>query len=137
MNNKLHKVALVFELNFDKDLENLSSRLHVWLLDTPENRKKAEQIWERDYSKNSLEKGITLFSAYENETLEDACINIMETIFEHHGEYAHSPPMTVLEVYGLSISNRIKQDLEKYGFVSFISNKKGFICYMPLVTAVL
>lgn len=55
----------------------------------------------------SLERGISTFSADANESSETSVTRIIDTIADHHAEWEHDPPMTVLEIYGAKLSPAI------------------------------
>jgi hypothetical protein len=125
MTDKLNKVALVLDPNFGQRLEPLAIHSHVWIIDTPANRIIAEKYWQ-DNPEHKLGMGITTFQVNDNETMEEACLRILDAIDLHHGEYSSDPPYSALEVIGLPISEQIKSALEGIGFEAFEHTAEGF-----------
>ena len=74
----------------------------------------------------SLDSGVTTFAVSMNEDPSLWCIGVLNTIEEHHGQYSHEPPYTILEVIGLSFSQRLRRVFERLGFNSFQDTKEGF-----------
>jgi hypothetical protein len=122
-----YSVALVVDPEFGDRLRVLSSRLHVWIVDSPCNRPAAEAIWIAKAAGEgySNEAGVTTFEAV-GATAEDWCIGIIDSVDDHHNSSSHNPGYTVLEVYGAAQSQRIRESLKELGFVRFIDTPEGF-----------
>ena len=125
MTDQLNKVTLVLDPNFGQRLELLAIHSQVWTIDTPANRIIAEKYWQ-DNPEHTLEMGITTFQVNDNETMEEACLRILDAIDLHHGEYSSNPPYSDLEVIGLPISEQIKCALEGIGFEAIEHTAEGF-----------
>ena len=113
--NHDHKVIIVVDPSYGGQLVDLSKRVHVWAIDTPENRAVTEKIWkemEQSQGGHSLESGITLFQG-ENTSPEESCLGILGAVNEHHGVYSHDPPWNRLEVIGAGLTDEIRTVLEK------------------------
>jgi hypothetical protein len=97
----------------------------VWIVDTPQNRAVAQNLWAANPNRNHLE-GVTTFKAGQDCPSEETLINELDTIDLHHGSYSADPPYTVLEVIGTPISERLKDELSHYGFNKFQPTGEGF-----------
>ena len=106
---KIHRFAIVLDSAFGLELSDLSTRVHVWVCDSPENRKVVGRV------------------KYEpNDSPEQIRIDILDTCDLHHGEYGHHPRWSVLEVYGTDLTSDIKAALGKFGVTSFKTTELGF-----------
>jgi hypothetical protein len=96
---------------------------------TPENLAIVQRIWDKlpEGSSYDIESGVTSF----HETLGSGplewCLNVLRTIDQHHGEFSHDPPYSVLEVYGLFFSEPLRTSFCEHGFTSFEATPEGFI----------
>jgi len=106
-------VAIVFDPHFGEKLRPLAQQMHVWVCDYPENRGAAEQL-RQEGGEHSLDRGVTTFTIYPEETHEKLFARILETVDVHHGEYSHSPPWGELRVYGIERAAAINSTLAAY-----------------------
>ena len=123
-----YAVALVTVPDFGEKLRPLSSRLYVWAVDTPANRKVAEEIWSDLPSpvEYNIESGVTIFTPH-GTTPEDWCLGAIDSLDQHHDGSSHDPGYTVLEVYGIAPSDAIRRALPEFGFAEFVATAYGFI----------
>jgi hypothetical protein len=73
-----------------------------------------------------IESGVTTFPPRGAEP-EGWCISVIADLDMPHNHYSHDPEYTVLEVYGVPLSQRIRERLEECGFVRFDKTSSGFI----------
>ena len=118
-------MALVVDPAFGARLEDLARRMHVWVLRSADNERAARRL-RRDDSPHSLESGLTLFGS-PGDTAEDACVEIVGTVEEHHGEYSHDPPLDAIEVFGIQPTPPIREALAAYGFQLSDVRPDGFV----------
>lgn len=83
----------------------------MWIVDTPQNRAVAKNLWAAHPNRNHPE-GVTTFKAGDDCSSEETLINELDTINLHHGSYSADPPYTILEVIGTPISERLKAELD-------------------------
>jgi hypothetical protein len=123
-----YSVALVLDAKFGEQLGQLASRVHTWVVDSPQNRVVAEKLWasERQLTEGSIERGITTFKAISDADPEDWCAAIVGTIDVHHNELSHTPGYSCLEVYGLKFSDRLRPYFCDLGFTDFQDTDYGF-----------
>jgi hypothetical protein len=121
-----HEVAVVVDPAYGDKLLELAARLHVWIIDTPANKAAAQVLWSQDGHVHSLDNGVTTFSAFRVDRPDEIVASMLETIDLHHGEYSHSPPWSVLEVYGASPSPSLAAALADYGFTDILPILGGF-----------
>ena len=126
MKIKPHKIAIVVNKDFGEKLIELSKRLHVWICDSENNLPFVKQVWSQD-KKYSIESGVTKFDVSDNDSAEDIFVNILDDVDLHHGEFSHEPPWSIIEVYGVSVTQRIKSELSRYEEGRFEILEDGFI----------
>lgn len=130
MSSNPHHVALVVDPLFGERLASLSQRVHVWAVASSENYEVARRLWEqRGVKEHRLESGVTTFNPTPGASPEEECVGILETIDEHHGEYSHDPPWSILEVYGVNLTPRIQNQLKEFGITRFEITEDGFVCF--------
>ena len=121
-----HAVAIVVDRTFGDKLLDLSHRLHVWIIDSQINRPARDKVWNetREYT---LESGATLFFDDGTQPADAVAVRMLEDIERHHGEGAHTPPMSRLEVYGTPQTPPLSSALEDFGFTHFEDDGDRFI----------
>ena len=125
-NDAVHAVALVVDPKFGDRLAVLAARLHVWIIDTPENHLAAAAIWSENKNHHSLERGTTTFRADPTSPPDESVASILETVDLHNGEYSHTPPWSVLEVFGANPTPQLVDALAGFGFLNIASTHDGF-----------
>lgn len=130
MIGKEHRVVLAIAEDFGAQLKELAKKRHVWAVRSAENEVVTRWFWNQDRKDDSdpLDSGITLFEP-QGATREDHCLSIIDEIDEHHGEYSHDPALNVVEVYGVSLTNRIRNGFAAIGFLRFEPSENGFVAY--------
>lgn len=131
MQSVVHRVALVLDREFGNKVLVLSDRMHVWMLDSPTNRVAAEEVWagqREDDPRDPLEHGVTLFKPTMGRTPADIVVEIMGTIFDHHSEWEHSPPMSELEIHGAPDTEAIASALASVGMVVSAREGDSLVC---------
>jgi hypothetical protein len=124
--NKPYAVAVVVDPAFGGRLSDLASRMHVWCIDTPDNRAAAEIVWHQNEQAQSIERGVTIFSADLTDPPDEIVASELDTIDLHHGEYSHIPPYSVLHVYGASPTSVLGEALAGLGFINIVPTAEGF-----------
>jgi hypothetical protein len=125
-----HRVALLLDEAYDSEqLLAMAQRVHVWAVASDFNRKTARVFWEKvgkdgdEYGVRvtwSPEFGITLFERACGEEDVNALLRILEEIELHHDD----PPVTQLEVHGLSLDKKRIAALGKMG-LRFLGEECG------------
>jgi len=133
MGERPHAVALVVDPEFGERLADLSRRIHVWVLGTPTNRRVAERVWREARGVHSLESGITTFEESPDAAAEEIVRRQLPTIDLHHGAQSHSPPWSVLEVYGAPPTTALRAVLSEYGLTDVQATPHGFVATAPSV----
>jgi hypothetical protein len=87
----------------------------VWLVDTPENRRTTEAVWKR-LPVHSLDHGVTLFRVDLALAPDQWAAEILDTIILHHGEYSHTPPVSVIDIYGCPATDLLRAALAEFSF---------------------
>lgn len=134
MNKKIHKVGIVLDPNFGEKLIPLLKRMHVWFLDSDENKQIIEKhknvldkVWSKTDITDPFDLGMSLIpvDTWNKELFSD----LIEEIECHQGEFHHNPPWSIIEVYGIVLSFEIEKILKEYGVIKFKKIKNGFIAY--------
>lgn len=123
-----YTVALVTDPDFGSRLAAVSSRVHTWIVATAANSAAAEEIWAaqpqpRSYS---IKRGVTTFRAELDEDRVSLCERMLTALDEHHNNHSHYPGYTVLEIYGISFTERLRPPFTELGFSSFEQTAYGF-----------
>jgi hypothetical protein len=102
----------------------------AWVIDSPINAPVVQRIW-RERSAPSHLTGVTKFSSAGLDP-EQALIEQLPTVDEHHGCYSADPPYTVVEVAGAPLTTRVREALAAYGFDNFEATPAGFRAFRPI-----
>lgn len=122
-------MAIVLDPNYGERVIELARECHVWLVRSASNDAAAATVWQ-DATGYSLEEGITTFSPAE--TPQASFVVALELVEDHHGEYEHDPPLSVLEVIGLEPSAAVVDDLDRYEFSHIEPSENGFVARRAL-----
>lgn len=126
MDENTHTVAIVVDRAFGDRLLALSRRLHVWIVDSAINRPAKDKVW-NETKKYTLESGATLFFDDGRESPDAVAVRMLGDVERHHGEGAHTPPMSRLEVYGTPRTVSLSSALTTFGFDHFEEDGERFI----------
>lgn len=113
-------VALIVDPDFRARIQEVIARVrHTWVVATPANVAVAEQIWRASPNSRGLhmEGGVTRFIQYGD-----------------HNSHSCDPGYSILEVFGISLTNRLQSVLVELGFSAFTSMDYG-LCARKLQPA--
>lgn len=116
-----HRVYLIVDPDYGERLADLPPGEPVWIADTAFNKPAIQRVW------SQKREGITSFEVVPNTTPEDWLIAILDQVELHHGEYSQIPPYSALQVIGTGLSERLRAELESYGFGRFEDQPDGFL----------
>ena len=124
-------MVVVVREDLARDLERFARRQHVWAVRTPETEEVARRLWSnpRLTRPDPLATGLTLFNP--DATPEDSLLSILDTVEEHHGEYSHDPPVSIIEVVGAGLSQTVREAFATLGFSQFEASGCGFVATRP------
>ena len=107
------------------ELERLAEQMPTWAVDSAPHRVIAERLW-RVRGADALQ-GITLFKVAGERDPEGNCVNVIGDVDLHHGVYSSGSRIETLKVIGARPSDRLRQELGGYGFVTLDETPDGFI----------
>ena len=126
-----YQIALVFDHMYGDKLFNLADKMYTWIIGSKENYSAAKRYWDKFplkktfdsvtgcfYTEMDLDKGVTVM---ENISTPFDC-ELLNDIWDHHGKYAHSPPLTEILIIGLPLTDQVRMTLDEYG-LKIISQK--------------
>jgi|SRR5215469_6897267 len=123
-----YKIYVVVDRFFGERLALLETP--VWIVDTPTNKPVAQRLW-RQFDVVDHLTGITTFDDIKSSSPEELLLAELDTIDLHHGSYSATPPYTVIEVIGASLTVNIRNALGAYGFNQFQESSAGFTAKRP------
>jgi|ERR1700722_19991503 hypothetical protein len=121
-----YKVYVIVDRQFGERLNELERGAPVWIVDTSVNMPVVRRLWKSRPDDSHL-NGITSFVDSQSSTPEQLFLNELYMIDLHHGIHSADPPYTALEVVGVDLTPRIKDELATYGFDEFQNNLVGFV----------
>jgi hypothetical protein len=121
-----YKVYVIVDRQFGERLNELERGAPVWIVDSPSNMPAVRLLWQSRPSESHL-NGITSFVDSQSSTPEELFLDELDMIDLHHGAHSAAPPYSVLQVIGVPLTARIKEELAKYGFREFQDNVAGFL----------
>lgn len=105
-------IVVVFDPDFGERLCALTDEFHVWVTSSEPNDEaiKNHMIQRRQQGIDPLAHGVTKF--YGTELTSD----LLESIWDHHGEFADDPPLSRMRMIGLKLDKQLTDLLEDYDF---------------------
>ena len=125
MKGKPYTVHVIVDPVFGERLWEIPVGEPVWIADTEVNRSACEAV-RRERKPESHLVGLTSFKVDQTARPDDWLISELGTIDLHHGEYSHDPPWSRISVIGIKWTDRIKQELELFGFTAHLDTNEGF-----------
>lgn len=124
----MYRIALVVDDFFGARLLDLARERYVWVVDSTCNAPWIQRSWAASPAdvEDPLLLGISSFSRYLNENDDDLIVRLLEMIDEHHGEFAHDPPWSEIEVLGARQSERIAEAAQLFGVDRIEETETGF-----------
>jgi hypothetical protein len=129
-------VALIVDPEFGRRIREVAERVrHTWVVATPTNVAVAEQIWSGSPKPLGLNKegGVTTFFQYGADR-ESWCDAILDSADEHHNSHSCNHGYSVIEVYGVSLTDRLRTVFVEFGFSIFMAADYGFFARKPQPT---
>ncbi len=122
-----HRVAIVFDEHARAQLSTLARRCHVWVVDSGENQMAAQDFWRQGGpAEDELAFGVTTFTRSQQDP-EDALAVVLELVEDHHGEFAHDPPVDEVLVVGLKPTEALLGVLNEWGYCQIDSCPEGLL----------
>lgn len=126
-----HKVGIVVDPNFGDRVAELARVFHVWVVESRANTPVIQGVWKSgmaDAAADPLAVGVTSFAAGEGESPEETCARIAWNVDEHHNESSHDPPWSEIEVFGVKLTEALRDVFEELGATACIPTQEGFVC---------
>lgn len=123
----MYRVVLVVDEHFGRALLDVARNAYVWIVQSPDNDPWAKSAWENlPALEDPLVRGVTSFERYKTESTESLIVRILDMIDEHHGEFAHDPEWSEIDVIGGGPTGPILQASQAYGTTQCITTAVGF-----------
>ena len=134
---RLHRVALVFELEFAVALPALLRTCHVWLVDSPSNTSAANRIWtgEQDGpppapAQATLKPRLSTFLLPKT-TPEAALATALDLVEDHHDESGAGPAVSEVLIIGMPLSAAVVAILAHWGYTEVQGVSMGTLALRP------
>jgi len=116
-------VAIIAEREASERILELADQVHVWAVDTTDNRRAAEKVWRRREAQGELSMTVFLF----DEGSPDRIVaNALEAIDLHHDERSQVPPWSRALVFGAAPTPLLLSAFRRIGFDVFSKQDGGF-----------
>ena len=130
MNEAPYTVAIVLDPNFGVRLRNVAAHFDVWTVTSQINRTVVEQLWKEAAETQGCHE-VTIWTSDLRGTAAEDWRAILMNIEQHHGPNAHNPPVTILGVYGSTLTEDMRQELGHYGYDTVEPTSDGFRAIRP------
>ncbi len=122
-----HRVVVVFDEDAARDLPRLADEHHVWIVASERNVDAARSYGARgNAAGDALASGVSVFTRVERDPGR-ALEAVLELVEDHHGEFAHEPPVDEVVVVGLERSPPVTAVLEEWGYGELEPLGEGFL----------
>jgi len=119
-------VHIVVDDRFGERLKEMAFGEPIWIADSLHNHPVIEEIW-RLRKDEGQSDGVTSFKYNDQHTAEQRLIGIFGTVVLHHGSHSHNPPVSVVNIIGATVTDRVEAHLKGYGFGHFSETEAGFV----------
>ena len=121
----------VVDPHYGEQIRDLPAGEPVWTVDSPDNHPVIARIWKDCPDRDHL-TGITSFKFNADTAPADWLISELSTIAWHHDEESHDPPYSILNVIGVEWSEKIQEELSRFGFDKHEETRRGFVARRKL-----
>jgi hypothetical protein len=118
-------VAVIVDPAFGEKLHGVATRFDLWIVPSPENQAAVEALWREQAGDRALQ-AVTIWSSMPDVTSTAEWRGMLQDIEIHHGEYAHDPPVSAIEVIGTDPHPQAIQALAEYGYTHLERSSDGF-----------
>ena len=124
--NEPYVVAVVWDAEFGERLLDVAARFDTWVVPSSINRATVESVWRTAQESPPATRELTIWSRPKSADELQDWLSILFDIENHHGEHAHQPPVTVLEIFGGELTAAAKTALGEYGYRTLELTPSGF-----------
>lgn len=113
-----YTLAIVLDPDFGVRLRDVAGHFDLWIVTSQVNRTVVEDLWKEVADSPECHDVSIWTNEFTGMTVEQWRV-ILEDIEDHHGQYSHDPPVTILEVYGATPA-------DYYGYDKIEPTSDGF-----------
>ena len=123
------RVAIMLSDKFASRLDKIALTCHVWALRTPTMEAATRPIWDRRFhgESDSFETGVTLFEG--RGSAEADLLAVVDEVELHHGALGLALPVKIIEVFGGSPTDAVREVFESNGLSRVETSADGFVAY--------
>lgn len=117
---------MIVDPEFGDRLREIPAGEPVWIVDSQVNHPVVQAIWQETDQKD-FTIGITSFRVDPDESPEDWLVSQLDAIDMHFDDQSCDPSYTLLNIIGVPWSERIQQELSRFGLTAHEDTKEGFL----------
>jgi len=117
-------VAIIAEREASERILELTDQVHVWAVDTADNRRAAESVWRRREGVQG-ELSMTVF-LFDEGSPDRIVANALDAIDLHHDERSQVPPWSRALVFSAAPTPLLLSEFRRIGFDVFSEQEGGF-----------
>jgi len=110
-----YRVTLIVDRNYGEELRRIPLGEPVWIIDTPTNHAAIQEFWQ-DPERQDYLAGVTSFTADDGIPANEVVLDMLDTVYEHHGPFSHDPPVDALRIVGAERTREICDWFREEGF---------------------
>ena len=119
----MENIVVVADSSFGRRLMMLPTVHPMWIVESEMNWPWIRARWDDDKGNIPVSLAVTSFTRLPEEAPETSFVRILETVDEHH----ELPPWKMIEVYGVTLTEFVKDRLLEYGVSSFDEHEGMFL----------
>ena len=121
-------VGIVVDPSVGDRLDEMLSRMPVWIAATDANRQAAERLRRANPNVTFTEPGgLTTFRVDPADTPEEWFVQVFDDVAGHHDRYSHTPGYSAVEAIGVRATPRLREHLASYRLTMVLLSPDGFI----------
>jgi hypothetical protein len=121
-----YQIILIVDRNYGPKLHELPVGGPVWIIDTPGNHDEIVEL-RRIHGHQGYMEGITSFKDRTGISPEDVVLEMIDTIYDHHGPNSHNPPMNAIRIIGSKKTSEICNWFRRVEFNEIIGIDFDFV----------
>jgi hypothetical protein len=128
---KKETVVMVLDSEYGDRVVDLAMYQAVWIIGSDVNRAAVKRI---HATGGMIASSVTMWSSPDVPSTQEEWESKIGDIERHHGEFSQSPPVSIIVVVGLSVSDEAKVAFKEFDYSEIEITSLGFRAYKKLAS---
>jgi hypothetical protein len=123
---KKETVVMILDSEYGDRVVDLAMDHAVWIIGSDVNRVAVKRI---HATGGKIASSVTIWSSPDVPSTQEQWESKIGDIERHHGEFSQSPPVSIIEVVGLSVSEAARAAFREFDYFEIETTSFGFRAY--------